>query len=657
LEKSGDIYHKKSLPLKLLYKLLQKIVASWLLLAVIGINTSFGQGGDSLVEEFSIPIPSSAAAVVPLKKLTVGGYYRFFGINRSLEQPFVVIPGNSYASAPAYILGLGDVYRDPPLMLLNLSVQPTSKTFIGMDYALYHNFTGVPGVSPINLNLGINLTGSIQTNIGKFTAHMGGINWVDVSGMVFSSFIGYQRYSIYERWPWEGNAISFDRASNYYEYGNISRDMRFGMQPFKGLLIDGAELPGDVSFRFLYGNTPAQAFTANGIPSYTLGGRVRKKFQNHTFGFNGMDYRLYVDSVAKEQAGIQLYTFSYDLQYKGWVVAAEAGRGQLYSQVQKAGWGDAGRISIKSPAKATFFPIEVEAFYLSPEFVNYYGNFLSANTNIISTAALNQNGSTLGGSGGISNFAGSITDVGQISNNRKGISINAWFDITKTTKLNIGNMSSMEVRSVGNELAFGHKINSLPFSRFTPFTNNVGAYGNWTSYFRGFSQVMSVTDTNAMGLPNSLLGFNMLQVQLKQKVNFNLLPFYVLYVGSFGSAQEGFKLLPLFNYDALLRTHYHELDAIFMLGKDLSLVSTFGREYIKGNSAMNKGYNNDGKLGSISNDAVNQEGTLYGLGLDYRLSRNTYFYVRRRWFKQEDKSFVLDKINGTETTVELKLYF
>lgn len=71
---------------------------------------------------------------------------------------------------------------------------------------------------------------------------MGGINWVDVSGMVFSSFIGYQRYSIYERWPWEGNAISFDRASNYYEFGNISRDMRFGMQPFKGLLIDGAEL-------------------------------------------------------------------------------------------------------------------------------------------------------------------------------------------------------------------------------------------------------------------------------------------------------------------------------------------------------------------------------------------------------------------------------
>jgi len=643
--------------LKSLYKFSFRLALLSLPLLLGGTLQSNAQTLDSLGQELTLPIPSSAAGVMPLKKINVSGYYRFFGINRNLQQPFVVIPGNPYASAPAYILGTGDVYRDPPLMLLNLSVQPTSKTFIGMDYALYHNFSGTPGTSSVNLNLGINLTGSVQTDIGKFTAHMGGINWVDVSGMVFSSFIGYQRYSIYERWPWEGNAITYDRASNYYEYGNISRDMRFGMQPFKGLLVDGAELPGNVSFRFLYGTTPAQAFTTNGIPSYTMGGRVRKKYENHTFGFNGMDYKLFVDSLGKEQAGIQLYTFSYDFEHKDWVIAAEFGRGQLYSQVQQKGWGEAARISIKTPAKATFFPIEVEAFYLSPTFINYYGNFLSANTNIVSAGSLNQNGSTLGGSGGISNFAGSITDVGQVSNNRKGLSLNAWFNLSKTTKLNIGNMSSMEVESVGRELAFGHKINSLPFSRFTPFTNNVGSYNNWTSYFRGFSQVMHVTDTNNLGMPKSLLGFNMLQVQLKQKVNIPILPFYVLYVGSFGSAQEGFNFLPVFNNQALLRTYYHELDAIFMLGKDLSLVSTFGKEYIKGGAGLNRGDNVDGKVGSVANDPVNQEGTLFGLGLDYRISRNTYFYIRRRWFEQVDKSFVLDNIKGTETTIELKLYF
>jgi hypothetical protein len=603
------------------------------------------------------PISSNKASILPLKKLTIGGYYRFFGINRSLEQAFTVIPGNPYASAPAFVLGTGDVYRDPPLMLLNVSVQPTSKTYIGMDYALYHNFSGRPGESPINLNLGINLTGSIQTDIGKFTAHMGGINWIELSGMVFSSFVGYQRFSIYERWPWEGNEVSFDRASNYYNYGSISRDMRFGMQPFRGLMLDGQELPGNIELRLLYGTTPAQAFLTNQIPSYTMGGRIRKKIGNHNLGAQFIDYRLYPDSIAKEEAGIQLHTLSYDGSIKDIKISTEFGRGRLYSEVQEAGWGNAARLNIRTPEKYTFFPLEVEGFYVSPEFINYYGNFLSGNTNIVSSAAVNQSGSTLGGSGGISNFAGSITDVGQVSSNRKGFSINAWFDLTKTTKLNIGNMSATEIRSLGNELAFGHKINALPFSRFSPFTNNIGAYGNWTSYFRGFSQSMFITDTNALGLANSLLGFNMLQLQLKQFINTPFLPFYLLYVGSFGSAQEGFRFLPVTGNKAMLRTHYHELDAIFKLSKYMSLVTTFGKEYIKGNNQLNRGDNVDGILGSLANDPVNQEGTLFGLGIDYRISNNTYLYARKRWFNKQDKSFVKDQIKGTETTIELKVFF
>jgi hypothetical protein len=218
-------------------------------------------------------------------------------------------------------------------------------------------------------------------------------------------------------------------------------------------------------------------------------------------------------------------------------------------------------------------------------------------------------------------------------------------------------MSATEIRSLGNELAFGHKINALPFSRFSPFTNNIGAYGNWTSYFRGFSQSMFITDTNALGLANSLLGFNMLQLQLKQFINTPFLPFYLLYVGSFGSAQEGFRFLPVTGNKALLRTHYHELDAIFKLSKYMSLVTTFGKEYIKGNNQLNRGDNVDGILGSLANDPVNQEGTLFGLGIDYRISNNTYLYARKRWFNQQDKSFVKDQIKGTETTIELKVFF
>jgi predicted porin len=94
-----------------------------------------------------------------------------------------------------------------------------------------------------------------------------------------------------------------------------------------------------------------------------------------------------------------------------------------------------------------------------------------------------------------------------------------------------------------------------------------------------------------------------------------------------------------------------------MLHKDVSLVTTFGREYIKGNKQLNKGDNKDGKVGSINNDAINQTGKLFGLGLDIHLSKNTNLYLRRRWMSQVDQSFVQDNIKGTETTIELKLFF
>lgn len=633
----------------------QKLFMLVCLLALMFTSVATAQTPDTL--DLQKPIASSPFRGLPLKKIQVNGYYRFFGINRNLTEAFTVIPGNVYANAPAYVLGTGDVYRDPPLMLLNIGVQATSKTFIGMDYALYHNFSGQPGNGNINLNLGINLTGSFQTAYGKFTAHMGGINWIDMSGMVFSSFIGYQRFSLFERWPWEGNAIAYERASNYYDYGNISRDMRFGMQPFKGLLVDGNDIPGNLSFRFLYGTTPNQATLASKIPSYTVGGRLRKKVNNHVLGLQFMDYKIYPDSLAKEKAGVQLQTFSYDFEKNGLEISTEMGRGQLYSEVQKRGWGNALRFKIKTPKEWLLVPVELEAFYLSPNFVNYYGNFLSNNTAVLSSSNVNQGAAANANSGGISNFSGSITDVGQVSNNRKGFSLNSWINIGRNTKFNFGNMLSQELEQMGNTLTFGHKINALPFSRFAPFTTNIGTYGNWTSYFRGFSQTMQITDTVANGMTKGLTGFNMFQIQLKHRVNIGKIPAYFLYVGSFGSAQNFLSMIPVLNKRAYLQTYYHEIDGIFQLKNGVGFITSFGYESIIGNNQMNKGDNIDGKLGSIQNNPVNQQSTLYGIGLDVKLNDNLNLYMRHRLFSQKDKSFTKDRIEGTETSIELKLFF
>jgi hypothetical protein len=168
---------------------------------------------------------------------------------------------------------------------------------------------------------------------------------------------------------------------------------------------------------------------------------------------------------------------------------------------------------------------------------------------------------------------------------------------------------------------------------------------------------MEIIDTNASGMPKTLTNFNMLQVQLKQKVNMPWMPFYLLYVGSFGSAQTDFSFIPEFSNKAYLRTFYHEFDAIFMLNKQISLITSYGQENITGNAQLNKGDNRDGVLGSINNNTIEQESTMLGLGLDLNISKNTTLYLRRRWFSQEDKSFLKDNIKGTETTIELKLYF
>ena len=139
--------------------------------------------------------------------------------------------------------------------------------------------------------------------------------------------------------------------------------------------------------------------------------------------------------------------------------------------------------------------------------------------------------------------------------------------------------------------------------------------------------------------------------------NIGKIPAYFLYVGSFGSAQNFLSMIPVLNKRAYLQTYYHEIDGIFQLKNGVGFITSFGYESIIGNNQMNKGDNIDGKLGSIQNNPVNQQSTLYGIGLDVKLNDNLNLYMRHRLFSQKDKSFTKDRIEGTETSIELKLFF
>ncbi|MFM1930999.1 MAG: hypothetical protein RL226_302, partial [Bacteroidota bacterium] len=316
---------------------------------------------------------------------SLGGYYRFYGINRTLEQPFRVLPDNQFANTPPFILGVGDVYIDPPIMLMTASIRAGGGAAINMDYALFNNIGGTPGQVPYNLNLGISLYGTVPTDFARFGFQLGGIHWTDVSGMVFSSFVGYNRFSIFERWAWEGLGQGEKRAENYLEKGDIARESRWARQAFKGALVDVDELPYNLSARVLFGKTPATAALGIVNSNYTTGGRLRYSFSGGDVSFNTMNYVVYTDSIGLERGGINLHTLSAGKKTDKWEIAFEGGIGQLVSATQHEGFGEALRLKLRSEDLIPFMPLEVEVFRISPQFVNFYGNFISFNTQIVGT--------------------------------------------------------------------------------------------------------------------------------------------------------------------------------------------------------------------------------------------------------------------------------
>ena len=591
-----------------------------------------------------------------LKNVTVGGYFRFHGYNRNMENGFPVIPTNEFANSPPYVIGVGDVYRDPPMMLLNLGTRPNSRTYIGMDFAYGYFFTGnLDAVRPLNLNLGINLTGTMRTEHGKFGIQAGGINWTRLSDLTFGA-PEFFRYSLYERSPWDGNVHSIERAQNYFENGAVSVDNRFGKQAFKGIIFDGSELPNDFSFSVLYGKSAANGDLTDSLPNFAYGGSLRKHFGKNVISYNTMNYVNTIDSIGKEQAGINIHTLAYSWKWKDIHFSGEFGMGrQFTSDTTRDDWGEAIVFKVKTPKEVTFLPIEIGLFQISPDFRNFFGAFQSSGTSLEGSTA--QSAPSGVANGTASSFGGSIADVGQLTNNRRGMYLNTEWGIGDF-KMNIGNMFATELEIQGSRMAYGHKINALPFSRFVTFSNNVGPYGRWTSFFRGYFEELEITDVDTItGLPFQRNTFNMLQIQLMQEFTIRQKPLYIFYLTSLGSAQKDFSPVPVFTSDAYLRAHYHEWDAFYKVNSWMTPVVSYGLERIQGNEDTNRGDNVDGEVGGEANDPLNQTSTHIGLGMDFILTENSGLFLRHRRFTQKGESFTLDDIKGSETTIELKIFF
>lgn len=608
----------------------------------------------------------------PDQKLSVFGYYRLFGYGRNMTEAFPDLAPFERAYS------VGDGYREP-MLSLNIVGRPSPKTTFGTELYMFTPYLGTyQEGNEFTTNLGINFYGNFRTDHGNFGIRAGGIHWYNLSSFTIGLFQVLDRFSIFDRTPWEG-VQNTGRYESYYDTGSAAAgDLRWDNQAFQGLILNGGSLPGNIAFDVFWGRTqPASglpggvlnpfeipenlaagqipnyrnmAGLARSLPAIVSGGKLEKTFgrKNNRVAYNMIRNAATLDSTALSQRVYQVHTMTFDIDINGIGVTGEMGGGSFKSPTYAEKWGEALMLHVYFPKKYTLVPIDVQVYQISKDFFNQSGEvFTNSNPDILDEIGL------LPGAVGA---GGQLTMTNQLVHNRRGINANAKFQQGKF-KFNVGWGIAQEMDALSANLNYIHRINGLALSRiYNPFPEGAtgptvfGPYGRMFSYFRGVSEIVQTTNLDGgTAQPVDRKWFNSLDLQGKYATRVFNRDLFFFYLGSFSSAEAKASLLPSMNPDSYLFVQYHELDLYYELFPEFILTGYFGIENARG------GRNTNWDLESqLPRDQI---GTGIGVGFDWAVAENAGLFVRYRWMNYEDRSFALDRYKGTEITIELKTFF
>lgn len=605
-----------------------------------------------------------------LYQIRANGFYRFFMTNLQMNSPYILDEASGQTTLPNTLF-IGDDSQLPNL-LVNISGRPNKQVSWGFDIFMFQFLQGSIGASYGNqvptssrppvfdprsgtritqnmlLNLGMNLYGTYHTQHGSFNLRLGGTQWFSMSDLTLGSFRGYNRFILYERNPWDpiGQNIG-SRYNQMYEVGAVNQDQRWGERAFQGAILEGGNLPGDLSFAILYGNTELTA-GFNPIPNYNYGGFIRKSFKNKGYvGINTLNNQTWLDSLNTIGAGFNMVTLEYRSQLEYFEVHAEVGAGRFNSPLNDYDWGEAITLKVRSTNKLMKLPFEVHYYRISPYVVN--NNALFWNTSLADANFFNQQQSTLQQTAILTPFSSSMTDLGQMTNNRTGVNLNTEVTLGKL-KMSMGYGVATEIEAFQNLLTFTHFVNQFTRSRFWRWTfpQDVGPYKRYDKIYRDAFQTVVITD-DSLGVSINPKKFNQLALHGKYRTKIGYRNFYAFFLGRYNTAQPEFSLLPKFNEEAYVRQYNSELELYYQIFKPLFINSYLGYERVLGNYQT--------ELNAETFRPMNQTGWGFGVGCDISLGRNAGLYLRHRWFSFDDSSFPRDNFKGQETLAELKVFF
>jgi hypothetical protein len=620
--------------------------------------------------------------------LTVFGYYRFFFYGRDFSEPY---PGLEPFER---VYGVGDGYREPALSLTVLG-RPNGRSSFGTELFVFTPYDGLTTENnTVSLNLGVNFYGNFRTEVGNYGVRAGGIHWYNLSPFTIGVYQVLDRFSIFDRTPWEGVAGTA-KYENYFLTGEANPgDARWNFQAFQGLIVDGRQLPGDVGVDVFWGKTQPNGGLPNALtepgdtgvgdvptylglsgeartlPSFIAGGRIQKDLGNSFGAFNTITSYRTLDSLSGDRRQYQVHTAQIGTEVADVAISGEFGASLYESPTYTSPWGEALMLRAQAPADLTRLPLDVQVYQVGRHFFNENGEIATNNNPQIRAdprCAVPAGGGSAGGL---------ITQVNQLAHNRRGVNVNTGF-AAGPARLAVGWGLAHELAPTTDEVSYIHRINGLAISRvYNPFpaeavcATQFGPLGRQFSFFRGAFERVELTDVEPVtGLPTNRKYFHAVDLQAKLRAEALSRPIYLFYLASFGSANRVARVVPT-DDDTYVFVQYHEVDAYVEVVPGFLLTGYVGVENARGGRFT--------EVSDVTGRPRDQLATGVGLGFDWTLAPNAGLYLRHRWMDFEDRSFSMlvnpefvdpvttpdepeflpgDTYSGQELTLELKVFF
>lgn len=600
--------------------------------------------------------PAKLPLGISLNDIKVSGVVRFITIYRDMDKSYhdmITSPKNfSFTDYP--IVGVGSNNNGGfPLVELNLANSPLSKFQFNVGYSFAHSFTGA------TIDTSYNRVASSRQNLrfsGKWNSgpvrvgvDAGGILWTRMSRFTMGQTDYRDNY--FDRVPWDWYRNSFLRYEEYYSLSTNIGAESAGRSPLLGYILNTEILPLGVNVRAIYGRTNLNTTVGdaiNGFPSSTFGTRVEKMiFTRRVAGKIGLNYYKKMANTDRSR-GVkddqEIISLDFGLKIRKINISSEIGHGTITNPQSNGKSGMAYVVKGELDRTVTAFPTSIEYYNINYNFASIDGSVMNSNTSVHS--------------GGFGNglkteeeryiydnmlFINVAQQVGQLANNRQGVSIRSEGNIKKL-KYQIGLAGSQELQNLHDTVTFQHRVNSFSRSRFRPWFMAGGEYGRIKSVWLTTYETVTITDT----LKDYKKAFSNIELFLKYKFRLFNRDLVILNFNTYNSIQKN-NPIPNFSDKAFIRLFFEDLTLAYKLGKKYNIVANAGYEFVKGNYST--------QLSPDNGKPIDQYGYALGGGIDYDFTPTAGIHLRHKYMYHKDKNFTLDEFRGFETTVELKIFF